>query len=57
MKAERKKAREAIKQARIEKKKQIEKRLSQGGWKQRIAILTRRMMPAKRRLEIQRKNR
>ena len=41
----------------IAKKKQIEKRLSQGGWKQRIAILTRRMMPAKRRLEIQRKNR
>jgi len=41
----------------IAKKKQIEKRLSQGGWKQRIAILTRRMMPAKRRLEIKRKNR
>ena len=39
------------------KKKAIEKRLSQGGWQQRIAILTRRMMPVKRRQEIQRKNR
>ena len=39
------------------KKKAIEKRLQQGGWQQRIAILTRRMMPVKRRQEIQRKNR
>jgi len=39
------------------RKKAIEKRLAQGGWQQRIAILTRRMMPVKRRQEIQRKNR
>jgi hypothetical protein len=39
----------------IAKKKAIEKRLSQGGWQQRIAILQRRMMPKKRRAEIARK--
>ena len=39
----------------VAKKKQIEKRLSQGGWQQRIAILQRRMLPQKRRQEISRK--
>ena len=39
----------------VAKKKQIEKRLSQGGWQQRIAILQRRMMPQKRKQEIMRK--
>lgn len=39
----------------IAKKKAIEKRLSQGGWQKRIAILQRRMMPQKRRAEIARK--
>ena len=39
----------------VAKKKQIEKRLKQGGWQQRIKILQRRMMPQKRRQEIQRK--
>lgn len=39
----------------VAKKKQIEKRLKQGGWQQRIAILQRRLMPKKRRQEIQRK--
>jgi len=39
----------------VAKKKQIEKRLKQGGWQQRIKILQRRLMPQKRRQEIQRK--
>jgi len=39
----------------VAKKKQIEKRLKQGGWQQRINILQRRLMPQKRRQEIQRK--
>ncbi len=39
----------------VAKKKQIEKRLKQGGWQQRIAIMQRRMMPQKRRQEIMRK--
>jgi hypothetical protein len=39
----------------VAKKKQIEKRLKQGGWQQRINILQRRLMPKKRRQEIQRK--
>lgn len=39
----------------VAKKKSIEKRLSQGGWQKRIAILQRRMMPKKRRAEIARK--
>lgn len=42
-------------QVSVAKKKQIEKRLQQGGWKQRIAILQRRMLPKKRALEIKRK--
>lgn len=39
----------------VAKKKQIEKRLKQGGWQQRIAIMQRRLMPKKRRAEIARK--
>lgn len=39
----------------VAKKKQIEKRLKQGGWQQRIAIMQRRLMPQKRRAEIARK--
>jgi len=39
----------------VAKKKQIEKRLKQGGWQQRIKILQRRMMPQKRKQEIMRK--
>ena len=39
----------------VAKKKQIEKRLKQGGWQQRIKILQRRMLPQKRRQEISRK--
>jgi len=39
----------------VAKKKQIEKRLKQGGWQQRIKILQRRLLPQKRRQEIQRK--
>lgn len=39
----------------VAKKKQIEKRLKQGGWQQRIAILQRRLMPKKRQAEISRK--
>jgi len=39
----------------VAKKKQIEKRLKQGGWQQRIAILQRRLLPKKRQAEIQRK--
>ena len=39
----------------VAKKKQIEKRLKQGGWQQRIKILQRRMLPQKRRQEIMRK--
>ena len=39
----------------VAKKKQIEKRLKQGGWQQRIKILQRRLMPQKRRQETQRK--
>jgi len=39
----------------VAKKKQIEKRLKQGGWQQRIKIMQRRLLPQKRRQEIQRK--
>lgn len=39
----------------VSKKKQIEKRLKQGGWQQRMKILQRRLMPKKRRAEISRK--
>ena len=39
----------------VAKKKNIEKRLSQGGWQQRIKIMQRRMMPQKRKQEIMRK--
>ena len=39
----------------VAKKKQIEKRLKQGGWQQRIAILQRRLLPKKRQAEISRK--
>lgn len=39
----------------VAKKKSIEKRLAQGGWQQRIAIMQRRLMPKKRQAEISRK--
>lgn len=39
----------------VAQKKSIEKRLSQGGWQQRINILQKRLMPKVRRQEIGRK--